>query len=152
MDLTVHPNKTSHVPIHTPTGLPSPHIQTFLSGCLPAQGHTLPSDHLIQLVMICTKDNRFSHCTLMIPAGLCFQSSCSHTLPYLKAILSSWQTVLLLIPFLSLTLPSVRFAVSLVNVFPLVLNHLVAVSTVKPLLKGHHCTLSLSSFLPSWLM
>lgn len=64
----------------------------------------------------------------------------SHTLPCLKAILSSWQTVLLLVPFPSLTLPNVRFAVSLVNVSPLVLNHLVTVSTVKPLLKDHHCT------------
>lgn len=80
------------------------------------------------------------------------QSSCSHILPCLKAILSSLQTVLLLIPFPSLTLPSVRFAVSLVNVFPLVFNHLVTLSMLKLLFKGRDCPLSLSSFLPSWLM
>lgn len=91
----------------------------------------------------------------LLPSTLCCSLilfmflKCS--LPCPKAI-PSLRILLLLIPFLSLTLPSVRFAVSLVNAFPLVLSYLsLLVSTLMPILKGNHCTLALSNFLPSWL-
>lgn len=53
----MQPNEISYIRGHSHADCSSSrHVHTFLSDGLPAQGHTLPSKHLIQLVVIRTKD------------------------------------------------------------------------------------------------